>query len=1235
MVMLFSSVKIQFTENYLTVIIHLAKGAAIFAARKIKIMKNLTICVFGLLLLSGCISGIEKKTRYESEERERTGALEAMKRDMLMMKDPSLGYVPTERIIIAQRYKDEQLAMRTDAALAGVNWRSLGPKNQGGRSRTVLVDVNDASGNTVFAGSVGGGLWRTTNISSATPNWAPVDDLLGNLAVTSIAQDPSNPLTMYFATGEGYTNEDAIRGLGVWKSTNGGASWSQLSATNNTNFNFCQKIVVNSTGVILVATRTGLYRSADGGTAFTKVLGTGMGITGAVSNISYDVEVAANGDVYASLEGSVHKSTNAGVTFAAAQALPIAAKRIELACAPSDASYVYAVCENADVVNGVLRTIDGGVTWTERTEPADADTGIPATDFSRSQAWYDLSLAVDPANRDRLFTGGVDIFVSNDGADTWSQVTHWYAGFGFQYTHADQHAAYYRPGSSSEMYFTNDGGIYRTANANTAIPTITDKGTGYITAQFYGCAMHPTALTNYFLAGAQDNGSHQFTSGSAQNTVQVAGGDGAYCHIDQDQPQYQFTSYPYNNYSRSDDGGASWTGITHSTSEGMFINPTDYDDVNNKLYASSNTNEYVRWDDPQTGSTFTQVAVPAFGGQVSAIKVSPNTANRVFFGIKTGALFRVDNAHTGTPTVTNISTGLPAAYLNCVEVETGNDNHLLATFTNYGVNSVWESVNGGATWTSVEGNLPDMPVRWALFSPNNSDQVLLATELGVWSTDDLNGASTVWGASNSGLANVRVDMLQLRTSDKLVVAATHGRGLFSSDIFTDAAAQFEVSNSVTYTGNTISFISSSYKATSWNWDFGDGTSSTLENPTKSYTVGGKYNVTLTINGGASSITKTNYIHILPRRGTPYLVADGGGFELNTNDFGVNHIAGTPWERGTSAVAGKDGTHAGTNAWVTGLTSSTYSNNGETNLMTPNYNFTLPGTYSLTFWAKYDTETDYDGFRIEYSLDKGTTWLPLGTTTDADWYNNANTSGSSSFPANEAFFGGNSSAAFTQYTRDLSFLAGNSNVAFRIRFRSEFTGNAAGAAIDDWEITGPANTALSLTLTSFTAEKNNADVLVKWNTANEQNVSRFIVERSNDGISFAPIATVNARNRPVDAYSYADLISQIPVRPSGYLYYRLKMVDADGNINYSTVVRIALDTDNKITVGPNPFHDQLTVYSQSEVKRITVTDFSGRQVYQSGNITGNRIPMPAVLPAGQYMVKIETSAGTVTKKLIKQ
>jgi PKD repeat protein len=1200
----------------------------LYCKKIIKMKKTYSYLSFLLLML--LFISCQRFVNHSIEEKD--GPREARERDMLMMKDPALGYVPTDRLLAAKQYRDGLLQSQNNLVLSGISWNALGPKNQGGRTRALLIDANDASGNTLWAGSVGGGLWKTTNITAAEPNWVPIDDMFANLAVTAIAQDPSNAQVMYFCTGEGYFNADAIQGLGVWKSTNGGANWSQLASTNNANFYSCQKMLVNSAGVVLLATATGLRRSADGGTTWTKVLGTGLGITGAASNYCYDVDMAANGDLYASLNGSVHKSTNAGLSWGSAQTLPIAAGRIELACAANDANYVYALIESGNVVNGILRSIDGGTTWVSRTEPADGDAGVPATDFSRTQAWYDLTIAVDPNNKDVVMVGGVDLFKSNDGAGTWAQIAHWYGGFGYPYVHADQHLILYKPGSSSIAYFTNDGGVYRTANANVAVPTILDKGSNFVTAQFYACAMNPTAFSSYFLAGAQDNGSHQFTQGTLQNTIQVTGGDGAFCHIDQDQPQYQFTSYVYNNYYRSSNSGASWTSV--ASTGGDFINPTDYDDLNNRMYMCNTSNTYFRWDNPQTGATFVSIAVPSFGGLVSAVKVSPNTANRVFFGIQNGDVFRVDNAHTATPTVTNISTGLPTAYLSCIEVQTGDDNHLLATYSNYGVNSIWESIDGGTTWTSVEGNLPDMPVRWALFNPNNFDQAVIATELGVWSTDNLNGGATVWGASNSGLANVRVDMLQVRSSDKLMIAATHGRGLFSSDVFTSPAALFSSDRITTYQGVPINFNSAaSYKATSWNWDFGDGNNSTSAHPSHVYSVSGQFNVTLSINGGASVLTKNLYIQILPNRGTPYTPAVGGDFETNPLDFGIDRVIGTAWERGNSIVAGKNGTVSGANAWVTGLVGN-YADNSDANLMTPNYNFSVAGAYVLRFWSKRNTESQYDGIRVEYTVDSGRNWLPLGTTVVAGWYNFANTVGDAAFPKNEAFLSG-VATTYSLYsnTTDVSALAGIASVAFRIRFKSETSVNAAGVAIDDFEIIGPINGPLAVDLLSFAAVRNGNDALINWKTSNEVNIQKYELERSNDGLSFLPITFISANNRSSNSYHYTDRNALLAA--TKYIYYRLRIIDNSGKVRYSDVAKMeTASLASELTIGPSPFTNAVSIYSNDAIQYITVYDMSGKLVYHTTHLLGNKIYLSQSLGGGTYLFKIATTKGIVMRKLLK-
>ncbi|MGB4847757.1 MAG: GEVED domain-containing protein, partial [Saprospiraceae bacterium] len=199
-----------------------------------------------------------------------------------------------------------------------------------------------------------------------------------------------------------------------------------------------------------------------------------------------------------------------------------------------------------------------------------------------------------------------------------------------------------------------------------------------------------------------------------------------------------------------------------------------------------------------------------------------------------------------------------------------DDNHLLVTFSNYGVVSVWQTADGGAHWYNKEGNLPDIPIRWAIYNPDNRQQVLAATELGVWSTDNFDPNSTgipVWGTSNSGLANTRCDMLKYRPADKVVVIATHGRGLYTTDIFAPVSVADFTSDVTSVCGSslTVHFFDASLKPNgSWAWDVNnDGvTDYTTQNPTHTYSSPGTYSVKLTVNAGATTITKLNYINVM-------------------------------------------------------------------------------------------------------------------------------------------------------------------------------------------------------------------------------------------------------------------------------------------------------------------------------------------------------------------------------------
>ncbi len=1166
-----------------------------------------------------------------------------------MTQDPETRDVPKERLFAAYAYMQQLQNSRYKAAIPGVIWTERGPNNNGGRTRSILVDLNDVTHQTVWAGSVAGGLWKTTNIAATQPNWTPIDDFFSNMAITSIAQAPANPLVMYFATGEGNGNSDAVRGMGVWKSIDGGSTWAQLAATNNSSYYHNQKVfTVNNGDTVFVCSKNGLYRSVNGGTSFTKVLGSGISSAG--GNISHDIERMSNGTLYASMSngssggGTIHKSYNNGTTWTTPLTVGIVVDEVELAVATNDTNNVYGLVEDNSTIPAIIKSTNAGVSFAATAAyPDDADGGISATDFSRTQAWYDLSICVNPLNANVVYVGGIDLFKTTNGGNSWQQVSHWYGGFGFQDVHADQHFAIYDESDTSVAYFGNDGGVYRTTNAGAAIPTITSKEVNYNTSQFYACDVHPTSGSNYFLAGAQDNGSHQFTTAGINATSEVTGGDGAFCHIDQNQPTYQYTSYVYNNYYRSTNSGTSFSssGLSFGNT-GRFINPTDYDDSLNILYAAYNAGAFLKWTNPQTGNATATVTVTAFnGGTVSAVTVSPGVTGRVYFGTGSGRIAYVNGANAVVTSTAGVSMGTPASgYVSCIAVDPANENHVIVTYSNYGVNSVWETQNAGVSWTSVEGNLPDMPVRWVIFNPTVSSQAMLATELGVWSTSLLNGSSTDWQPSNNGLANVRCDMLKVRKSDNFVIVATHGRGLYSTDVFTvppPPMAAFSMSTDFGYSFSPVQFNSNSVGATSYYWDFGDGTNSTLANPSKTFTSGGSFTVTLSINGGVSTIS--NSVIILPSCAVPYSLADGGNFETNANSFLPVTVSGTGFERGNSAITGKNGVNSGSNAWVTGLLALNYVDYSEAYLYTPSFNCTATGTYTVKFYAKNSFESGYDGYIVEYSLNNGATWLPLSTVIATNWYDYANTSTSRPFPQNQAFFNVNKSA-YTMCSYATSILQGNSRVSFRFVFKSDVSQTSAGLAIDDFEVLGPVNAAIPVSLLSFTGKRKTAETVdLLWQTAQEKNAQEFEVERKlNWNAPFEKVGKVAAvgNTSSLQSYTYLDANAH-----TYYSYYRLKMIDQDGSFKYTHTITVAGSKVNSaqligslVPVGSSGKQFSISALLPS-VYRITVLNNQGQKVKETTLLPDQLLDCMELSAGIYYCQFVATDGQTQVVKILVQ
>lgn len=860
----------------------------------------------------------------------------AMEQDFLLTMDPALGRPAPERLLpVYQQISDARKhPVPGIPGSANSPWVERGPNNVGGRTRAIMFDPNDPSHKKVWAGGVTGGLWYNNDITSSSSIWTAVDDFWDNISITAIAADPTDDSTFYVSTGEHWgSSVSGARGAGIWKSTDAGSTWSQLSATSNYPFiNDLEVREENGVGVIYAGLRglfymgivhgagtEGLQRSTDGGQTFTQVLPN-------VPSQSYnyavgDIEIDASNRIWVGTIRSANGSgsrgggtilySDNGTSWTTAYTNN-QGRRVKLATAPSDSAYVYAIVEEAGEVGEMIKTTDRGLNWTNITEPSDADPGIPGSDFSRSQAWIHLALSVDPNDENTLLAGGIDLFRSDNGGLSWDQLSHWYGGFGFTEVHADQQIIAYRPGSSSEALFGNDGGVYRSTNLTANTPSFSNLNRGYNVTQFYSCAIHPNAGSNYFLGGTQDNGSHQFLSAGVNATTEVSGGDGAYCFIDQTNPQIQVTSYVYNSFWLSSDGGANFSNRIQNDNTGSFINPADYDDNLHILYSARTTSSINRIVDMNSSPSVTFFSA-FIGSMASHLRVSPytTTSTTLFVGTQAGRVYKITDADGASPNTNNISTGLPAGSVSCIEIGASEDE-LLVTYSNYGVNSVWYTNDGGSNWTSIEGNLPDMPVRWALFNPNDRTEAILATEVGVWSCDDISASSPVWIPSTSGLANVRTSMLQMRSSDNEVIAATFGRGIFSSNGFEPASvptASFTSPASPICGNDTLTFSDQSTGSpSSWQWtftpntvSFANGTSANAPNPQVVFNTSGNYTVKLKVTNslGTDSMSTNVFAGVFT---PPAISALGNQLYCSSTEPGLTY----QWYENGSLIAGANG-----------------------------------------------------------------------------------------------------------------------------------------------------------------------------------------------------------------------------------------------------------------------------------------------------------------------------------------
>lgn len=785
---------------------------------------------------------------YENEENEAENFKGAMDFWRERTLDVDLGVVPQNKLIAAidegkRRLKLQAVDNRRGGTISYPKWNERGPSNVGGRTRAIMIDK--ANHNRVWLGGVSGGLWRTEDITRQDPQYVKLADYLNNISISAIAQDPNNLQTIYVGTGEGYPNADAAAGTGIFKTTDDGQSWEWVPSTQNVSFSEVYEIYVHTNGDIYVCTdNAGILRSTDGAETWEKVLGTSL--SGANNNQFLDFKyMEANQTFYASNRTSIFKST----TGARGEwdnigddqpGFPNNVDRIEFDVCPNDPDVIYILGNVGGFASNIYQTINGGVSWVSR--------AVPPIFGDYGQGWYDLDIAVDPFNCLHITVGGVST------ADSHNQ------GLTFQSfnndIHSDIHNVTYDPTDLGRVLVGCDGGIWFSEDYG---QSTTNKSVNYVTTQFYGCAIHPAAGSSYVMGGAQDNGTNAVDDPGLSAARHVTGADGMWCFIDQTDPNIHLSSSQNGGWNISYNGGDNFGGGVDI--EANWVDWSDYDNNAHILYGQVsqggvNDVDFFRWKVKDVPSVEEIVDISNQNINVTAVLVDPNMPNRVYFGGQSGMVIKVDNADQGLSVQGTVFADLPGnASVSCIYMDKQTSSDVLISLNNYGSNlkNIWLSNTGGQDWNSIEGDLPDLPVYWAIFDPGDHDRAMIATEAGIWTTDDIDGDNTHWLPTDpaNGMPFVRVSMLRVRDSDKVVLAGTYGRGMMTTDIFAAPAAVI-IAPPVTYQAEPIIIDgSASVNAQSYHWDFGDFTTSDESKVTHTYYTPGIYTVSLTINGALS------------------------------------------------------------------------------------------------------------------------------------------------------------------------------------------------------------------------------------------------------------------------------------------------------------------------------------------------------------------------------------------------
>ncbi len=770
--------------------------------------------------------------------------------------DPATGKIPEHMRELELQFAKNlptRESMQGSHRLLSNNWLPTGPYNIGGRTRAVAMDVRNE--NTILAGQVSGGVWKSTNGGASWRRTSAPNEML---YVSCLTQDtrPGKQDIWYAGTGEFWGNSSQVNGTGIYKSTDAGESWVSLKATYNSTpeswdngFEFVWRIVVDHTNttqdVVYAATALGaINRSSDGGQSWKTTLGAFANGYGYFT----EVAISPSGKLYATISQQTSQtgsSTVKGIyrsadglqwTNISPSFLPSVFGRIAIGIAPSDEQHVYFI---ANTTGTGFRSVDfrgreewnslwkyqylsgdgtgTGGKWEDRSQNLPRMGGFFG-DY-QSQGSYDLHVRVHPTQPNVVFVGGTNLYRSDDGftSPTWNWCGGYAPGTGFPFyelypnNHPDQHDLIFYPSNPDKALCACDGGVFRSDNVRAGTVQWSSLNNGYQCTQFYTCALDRAKKNSVMIGGLQDNGT-VFTNAvdPMKDWTSPGRGDGSYCAIADDGTYYlssqqgtlgRFELDSAGNvkrYARIDPAGVIRDNY-------LFINPFCLNPTNNKQMVLPYYRSIVRFTDlsaaawgtwqkdPTNTLGWDTLPIPPSTKVISAVALSKAPANRLYYGTDDGFLFRVDDCMAASVNQKNITgSSFPRGNIECIAVNPHNADSLLVVFSNYRMQSLFFSSDGGTSWQTVGGNLEGAingvgngpSCRWACFTfVNGKPLVYVGTSVGLYCTALLNSTNTVWvqeGASSIG--NAVVSMMDYRESDNFMAVATHGAGMFAGTV---------------------------------------------------------------------------------------------------------------------------------------------------------------------------------------------------------------------------------------------------------------------------------------------------------------------------------------------------------------------------------------------------------------------------------------------------------------------